>query len=102
MCLQEDRTVSQLQSKYKTLKKQARKSNADMKRNLSETGNKQLRHSTVRELQNNVNLIALRKSMGPTATGFKSKHCCDAGTMFIPIKFVYLAFSYEYKIVCAL
>lgn len=49
-----------------------------MKRDLVVTGNKGLRKSTVRELQNSDSLMALRANMGPTASGFASKHCSDA------------------------
>lgn len=47
-----------------------------MKRDL--VGNKKLRQSTVRELQNSDSLLALRANLGPTATGFESAHCSDA------------------------
>lgn len=49
-----------------------------MKRDLVATGNKKLRKSTVRELQNSDSLLALRASLGPTATGFVTSHCSDA------------------------
>lgn len=59
------------------MKKLAKKAESEMKRDLVETGNKKLRKSTVRELQNSNSLLALRKQMGPTAFGFHSKHCSD-------------------------
>lgn len=37
-----------------------------------------MRSSTIRELQTNENLLALRSNLGPTAFGFESKHCSDA------------------------
>lgn len=60
------------------MKKAAKKVLSDAKRDLAKTGNGKLRSSTVRELQNSDSLLALRKNMGPTATGFQSKHCSDA------------------------
>lgn len=57
------------------MKKLAKKAESEMKRDLVKTGNKNLRKSTVRELQNSESLLALRKQMGPTAFGFQSNHC---------------------------
>lgn len=74
----DNRSIEQLQSKYKELKKLARKATSNMKRDLVETGNKKLRSSTVREMQSSTALLALRSNMGPSATGFESKHCSDS------------------------
>lgn len=60
------------------MKKLAKKAESEMKRDLVKTGNKKLRKSTVRELQNSDSLLVLRKQMGPTAFGFQSKHCSDS------------------------
>lgn len=68
----ENRTIQQLQSK---LKKQARQAVSNMKRDMVETGNKNLKTSTIETLNNENSLLTLRKQIGPTATGFQSKHC---------------------------
>lgn len=74
-CVQvDDRTIPQLQSKYKELKKNARQIFSNAKREIARTGNKTLRSSTVDALKDD-GLLLLRKQMGPTATGFNSKHC---------------------------
>lgn len=70
----DDRSTAQLQSKYRDLKKNARQIMSKAKRDLTETGNRELRSSTVRALNDNALLLALRKNMGPTASGFSSKH----------------------------
>lgn len=69
-----DRTVLQLQNKYKDLKKNARQVVSKAKRDIAETGNRNLRSSTIRALKDDTLLLTLRKNMGPTATGFTSKH----------------------------
>lgn len=56
--------ISQLQSKYKELKKSARQMLSNMKRNIARTGNKDLEPSTVNAM-NNQSLL-LRKNMGAT------------------------------------
>lgn len=70
-----ERSVEQLQAKYKDLKKVARGMASGLKREMAQTGNRPLRSSASRELRNTDTLLALRKQMGPTATGFESKHC---------------------------
>lgn len=47
---------------------------ANAKRDIAQTGNKKLRPSTANAL-NDDTMLLLRKQMGPTAAGFKSKHC---------------------------
>lgn len=71
----ENRSVEQLQSKYKDLKKGARQIVSKMKRSMSETGNKKLDADTVRVMNENSLLLSLRNQMGPSATGFHSQHC---------------------------
>lgn len=71
----ENRTIEQLQNKYKALKKQARKVSADVKRDIARTGNKALQSKTLKELRGNSALLSLRARMGASATGFTSKHC---------------------------
>lgn len=63
------------------MKKLAKKALSDAKRDLVQTGNKQLRTSTVRTIQSSESLLALRKNMGPTASGFQSKYCSDANQL---------------------
>lgn len=60
------------------MKKLARKITSNAKRDLAQTGNKNLRSSTVRAIQTSECLLVLRNNLGPTATGFKSNHCSDA------------------------
>lgn len=71
----EDRTIAQLQSKYKDLKKNVRQIVSKVKRDIAQTGNMPLQKRTVRalSLDSNAMLLALRKQIGPTATGFQSK-----------------------------
>lgn len=71
----DDRTIMQLQNKYKDLKKNARQVISKAKRDVAATGNRNLRSSTIRALKDDTLLLALRKNMGPSASGFKSKHC---------------------------
>lgn len=70
----QDRSIEHLQSKYKELKKNARQVIANMKRDVAQTGNKNLKPTTVKAI-NNETLLLLRKQMGPSAAGFKSKNC---------------------------
>lgn len=70
----EDRTIDKLQSKYKELKKNARHVLAKAKREVAQTGNQNLRSSTIKSL-NDDTMLLLRKQLGPTASGFQSKHC---------------------------
>lgn len=70
----ENRTIVQLQSKYKELKKNARQVLSKMKREMAQTGNQKLRSST-QNAMNDDSLMLLRKRMGPSAAGFKSKNC---------------------------
>lgn len=49
-----------------------------MKRDIAATGNKNLNPSTIRALGDDSTLLALRKQMGPSATGFQSGHCSDS------------------------
>ncbi|XP_031635462.1 uncharacterized protein LOC116348570, partial [Contarinia nasturtii] len=74
----EDRTIDQLQTKYKALKKDARKVGAKVKRDFSKTGNKPLKTSTINLLEGNNPLLQLRARMGASGSGFASKHCSDA------------------------
>lgn len=71
-----NRTINQLQSKYKDLKKNARQVVSQVKRDIAQTGNKPLESRTVRALSvdSSSMLLALRKQIGPTATGFQNKY----------------------------
>lgn len=71
----DNRSIDQLKSKYTDLKRNARQVVSKMKRDIAETGNKTLQSSTVRVLNDNSTLLALRKQLGPSATGFQSRHC---------------------------
>lgn len=71
----ENRSIEQLQTKYKSLKKQARTVSANTKSDYARTGNKPLLSSTTNALQQNSFLLALRARMGASASGFASKHC---------------------------
>lgn len=70
-----DRSVDSLQSKYRELKKLAKKESSEAKRDLVLTGNKRLRSKTVETLRDTNMLLQLRHRMGSPATGFASKHC---------------------------
>lgn len=70
-----DRSVDSLQTKYKLLKKMARKEVSEAKRDLVKTGNKNLSSRTVETLRDSNLLLQLRDRMGASATGFQSKHC---------------------------
>lgn len=70
-----DRSIDSLQSKYKELKKMARKEMSEAKRDLVQTGNKALKSQTVEALRDTNMLLQLRSRMGVSATGFQSKHC---------------------------
>lgn len=61
--LQVDRSIENLQSKFKELKRIAKKQTSEMKRDIVLTGNKKLRKSTLRELHNSDSLIALRANI---------------------------------------
>lgn len=75
--------MTQLQTKYTNLKKAARQAVSEMKRDIVLTGNGKLRASTTRELKNSESLLIFQQRMGPTATGFKSKHCeCTRASFF--------------------
>lgn len=71
----EDRSIEQLQGKYKKLKQLARTVSSNVKRDLAQTGNKALLPSTTAALQSSTALLSLRARMGPAAAGFSSKHC---------------------------
>lgn len=57
------------------MKSLARKRMSNAKRDLVQTGNKQLSTHTVNTLHDSDMLLSLRSRMGATATGFSSKHC---------------------------
>lgn len=63
----EDRTILQLQTKYKV---------AQVNRDVAETGNQPLRRSTSSALSQNSHeiLLGLRKQIGPTASGFHNTY----------------------------
>ena len=79
----ETRSIDQLDTKYKALKKQARSIAASVKRDIVKTGNKPLEASTLEALQGNDALLSLRARMGATASGFTSKHCMHTIFQFI-------------------
>lgn len=70
-----DRSIEQLQSKYKELKKKAKHELSEAKRDKVVTGNRELRDSTIKTLRDSYELTDLRKRMGVSATGFTSRHC---------------------------
>lgn len=80
----ENRTIEQLQTKYKSLKKQARTVLATVKKDIAQTGNKPLQRTTTQILQGKSSLLSLRSRMGASAAGFTSKHC-----MYLKILYVY-------------
>lgn len=82
----QQRSISQLQSKYKELKKLAKKTKANAARDLKQTGNVRLQSSTIRTLNDDTDLLALRGLMGPTATGFRSEFCSDADANEQPLR----------------
>lgn len=68
-----------------------------MKRDVSNTGNKKLRPSTVRSMNNDNLLLALRKTMGPSATGFQSNNCEYEMEIEISIDSMKLKYIYSGK-----
>lgn len=70
-----DRSIESLQFKYKHLKKLARNEKSELNRDMVKTGNKPLQSKTIKALRDSNMLLQLRNRMGPTATGFQSKHC---------------------------
>jgi hypothetical protein len=56
------------------MKKHARQNISKIKRDIAQTGNKKLPSKTV-DAMNDDSMILLRKQMGPSAAGFKSKNC---------------------------
>lgn len=70
-----NRTVDALQSKFKDLKKLARKEGSRARRDLVQTGNIPLHSRIIKCLRDTNVLQQLRLRMGPSQSGFQSEHC---------------------------